>query len=329
MLDVLGLEGLGHHVRGRRERLLDVAAIDHMGLEEVPLVMDLGRPLFERLFGIDDRLEHLVLDLDRRGRGARRRARGRRHCREHVADVSSRLALGHQNGPVVVDRTDIAFAGDVGRKDDLNHSVDRLGLRDVDPFDHRPRMLREPHGPVEHVLHRHVVDERLLAERELEGFVLRRPGADPPRVVEAWNRAARKDASGLLDRVDDLHVAGATAEVAGESLGDLVARGGRVLLEEVLRFDDDAGRAESTLGCPGCCERKGERLSIVVGQTLEGDDLLAGEARRGGRARHPCLAVDDDRARSAVTLRLAAVLGGQEAEPVTQRVQESLVVAHF
>src|SRR2546422_7317459 len=59
----------------------------------------------------------------------------------------------------------------------------------------------------------------------------------------------------LFRSVEDLRVAGAAAEVAGQRLLDLVARRGRRLVEQRLRGEQDAGRAVTTLGRPELGER--------------------------------------------------------------------------
>ena len=57
-----------------------------------------------------------------------------------------------------------------------------------------------------------------------------------------------------LDRVDDLRVAGAPANVSGERLANL--HGGRLMHtgEEVVRGDDEAWRAETALNSAGLDE---------------------------------------------------------------------------
>src|SRR5581483_7179400 len=52
---------------------------------------------------------------------------------------------------------------------------------------------------------------------------------------------------GLLHGADDLIVAGAAAEVAGEPVADLVLVRVRVLLQQRLRRDDEARRADTAL----------------------------------------------------------------------------------
>src|SRR5690606_7147862 len=52
---------------------------------------------------------------------------------------------------------------------------------------------------------------------------------------------------GELDRFDDLRVAGATAEIAGNRFADLVIGRGGVLAEEGVGGDDHAGRAIAAL----------------------------------------------------------------------------------
>src|SRR5688572_16081621 len=52
---------------------------------------------------------------------------------------------------------------------------------------------------------------------------------------------------GVLDRVDDVLVAGATAEVAGDAVADLLFTRRRIVLKQVDRRDDHARRAVAAL----------------------------------------------------------------------------------
>ena len=66
---------------------------------------------------------------------------------------------------------------------------------------------------------------------------------------------AAKEATGQLDRVDDLDVARAAAEVAAERPSDLGPRRGGVRLEQLRGRHDHAGDAEAALDGPGQHER--------------------------------------------------------------------------
>ena len=117
--------------------------------------------------------------------------------------------------------------------------------------------------------------------------------------------------------VDDRAPAGAAAEVGGEGAVDGVDR--RAVLQ---RGDahDDPWRAEAALRRPA----RGERLRprVGVGQRVHGRDVTAGDPRHGRHARHPRLAVDEDRAAATLPLRAAAVLDRARAEAIAEDLEE-------
>src|SRR5690606_27488580 len=91
---------------------------------------------------------------------------------------------------------------------------------------------------------------------------------------------------GVLDRPDDVVVAGATAQVAFDGVADLVLGGWLLLLEEPDRRHDHPRRAVATLEpvtLPGALLDGVERT--VVGEALDGGDGspvgLDGEHRAG------------------------------------------------
>ena len=76
-----------------------------------------------------------------------------------------------------------------------------------------------------------------------------------------------------LDRVEDLHVAGAAAEVGAEVAGGVVAGQRRALLvDQRLGPHDDAGGAEAALQGAAGGERVGVAAALVLVEAFEGDD---------------------------------------------------------
>src|SRR5512145_127643 len=69
---------------------------------------------------------------------------------------------------------------------------------------------------------------------------------------------------GQLDGVEDLRVARAAAEVAGERLPHLVARGRRALVQQRLRGEEDARRAVAALGRAELGERLLEGVELAT-----------------------------------------------------------------
>ena len=122
------------------------------------------------------------------------------------------------------------------------------------------------------------------------------------------------------DRVEDLRVAGAAAEVAGELLADLVVPRARHALEQRRGRDDEARRAEAALHRPRLDERLLDAVQpVLAAQPLDRRHLVAVRLRRQDEARAHELAVEQHRARAALAL-LARVLRAGQPERVAQRV---------
>jgi hypothetical protein len=118
-----------------------------------------------------------------------------------------------------------------------------------------------------------------------------------------------------FDRLEDLVVAGAPAEIAGERFGDLIPRRLRVLVEQVLCGQEESGRAVTALRSAQIGERVLERMevSVAAGHPFDRGDL-ASVARRGDdEARENRLPVEEHGARAALP-QLATVLGAGEAQ---------------
>jgi hypothetical protein len=182
---------------------------------------------------------------------------------------------------------------------------------------------------MEHARDGHVVHVGLVAERQLGSLIAGGAGADPPAAVDLGERLAAPGRGHEPDRVDDLDVAGAAAEVAGEGLGDLLSRGVEVLGEQRLGLHHDAGRAEPALRRAGGDEARRPALALPGREALLGDDLLAGEPRCPLRAGHDRAALDHDRARAARALRRTAVLHGGHAAALAENLEETCALAHL
>ena len=126
----------------------------------------------------------------------------------------------------------------------------------------------------------------------------------------------------VLDRPNDVLVAGAAAEVALDAVAHLILGGVGVVPEEVDRLHDHAGRAVPALECVVVVEGllHGVQLAVPL-EALDGEHLgavgLDGQHRAGLHA-HP---VEVNGARPAVA-RVAADHRARLAEPFTQVLDE-------
>ena len=185
-------------------------------------------------------------------------------------------------------------------------------------------MVGEAKRAVEQPRGGHVADVRVVAERELVAAVARAARADASARVRLGQRLAAPCRGDELDRVDDLHVPRAAAEVAEQRVRDLVAGRVGVLLEQRLRLQHDAGRAVAALRRAGGDEAVGPHAPLLVRQPLLRHDVLSLDARRLLRAGDDRLPVDDHRAGAARALGRAAVLDRAEPELLAQHLEQAL-----
>src|SRR5437588_11108249 len=111
---------------------------------------------------------------------------------------------------------------------------------------------------------------------------------------------------GARDRVDDLGVARAAAQIARDGAADLLARGRRMVSEEGVRGHDHPGDAEAALNAALGHERLLQGVEpVAVTQTAHGGDPAPGRAGRQHETAAHRLAVQEDRAGPADSLAAA------------------------
>src|ERR1017187_8366578 len=125
---------------------------------------------------------------------------------------------------------------------------------------------------------------------------------------------------GLLDRVDDLLVARAAAEVAVDRLADLVPRRPRILEQERMRHEDHPGRAEAALDRAALHERPLQRVQRAVrrGHALDREHAVADYVLHALDADLQRRIVDQDGARAA----RARVLRAGQVEVLAEELDE-------
>src|SRR5262249_34947576 len=130
---------------------------------------------------------------------------------------------------------------------------------------------------------------------------------------------------GGLHRAHDLVVAGAAAEIAREAEADLALGRVRIVVEQRLRRDQEARRADAALECCEFQEFLLERMQLVsVGDALDCADVAA----LGLGAQHQAGADDatvERHGAGAAIAGAAALLAAGEAEAVAQHVEQGLV----
>ena len=331
VLDLLGGVDLLDDQIGFGEALLDVADADRDVLDDV-----VGRVVVQhrgagphRLVGIEHCRQRLVDDLDFRQRAPRdQRVFGcdRRHL---LADVAH-LAARHDR-LVVHEHAEVVDARHVGTGDDALDARHGLGFRRVDRDDAGVRVRAAQHGHVQHVRHHHVAGiferARHLARRIEPPHVGADEGAVGRFVLgeRARRSAAVIDVAGQFDRVENLLVAGAAADVAAEALLDLLAVRERIGAQRGGGGHDHAGDAVAALAGARLVERLLQHGQLArFAQAFHGLDRGALGFRHGNQAGLQQHAVDEHRAGAAFA-GAAAFLGAGVAEIVAQEVEQAQV----
>src|SRR5206468_1371622 len=139
----------------------------------------------------------------------------------------------------------------------------------------------------------------------------------------------RRSRSTLLgrhpDRLDDLVVTGAPAEIPEHPLPDLRLARVRIRVEERLGRHDLARGADAALKSAGVDERLLDGMeSLVLGEALDGRDRAAVREDRQRDAGADHLAVEKNGARAA-DADAAPFLGAREPEIVPEAVEERAV----
>ena len=145
------------------------------------------------------------------------------------------------------------------------------------------------------------------------------------RVPAGASLVAAQDRARPLHRLDDLVVAGAAAEVAGQRLAISASLGGRVGLEQRLRRHQDPRRAVAALRGAEVGEGALQRMELVAErETFDGLDRASLHLGGEDEAREHRPAVDQHRAGAALA-ELAAVLGAGEPALLAQDLEQGVV----
>lgn len=211
-----------------------------------------------------------------------------------------------------MDQSDPEITRDVGGGEDGDHSRYRPGGFGDDLHHIGAGVIGEAEGSVQHPVDRKVVDIAAVSEGEADPFVLGAFLSDATGEDRIRNRCSR---SQQLDRLDDLDVSGATAQVGPETALD----GGPIeiaplLVEERFSADHDPWGAEATLQRSGGSKGAGQPIPLGLFKTLQGRHLPTSHLLHRKLTRDGRLAVEQDRAATALTRRSAAVLGRGDAK---------------
>jgi len=215
-------------------------------------------------------------------------------------------------------------AGDVRRRQDADHAGQGLGLLRMDGQHPCTGVLAADGAAVEHPVQIDVI--RVLAGAG--DLFLHVYPVDPAAYLPV-HRCLRQLAlpeafCRQQDPVDDLHIAGAAADVVADSKGRLLPAGIRVRVQQRLGGDHHAGDAEAALNGPRLAKGPCVDLLFPIGKTLHRDDGLSLQFIRLGDTGLGGLTVNEHCAGAAGALA-ASVLHRGQAQLVSQEPQQLLI----
>src|SRR6185312_10422015 len=170
-------------------------------------------------------------------------------------------------------------------------------------------------------------DRRLSPDRRSSGYSRRcYARASACSRVCSWRDALLAERHGEFYCLDDLHVAGATADIAAERLQDLLIARIGVSPQQSGRGHDESGRAVAALRAELLVEAAlhGGELPFVA-ERFDGIDALALDGRCERQAGERRFVVDQDRAGAAFAA-VAAGLGAGEADLFAQVIEQQNIV---
>jgi hypothetical protein len=130
-----------------------------------------------------------------------------------------------------------------------------------------------------------------------------------------------------VDRVDDLLVASAAAEVAGKSLANLVVGRIRDAVKEVMRGHDEPWRTEATLDGSGLDERRLDEIKdVIVRESFDRGDLTTLGLSGEHKARAHEHTVEVDGAGTALTL-LTRVLRTRKPKVLAEQKEQAFFLS--
>ena len=327
------------------EPLLDVAERERDLLVDVPLVsvfVDTRLRVRKAFFRLGEGSERLVLHRDQIERVGRGQLVARDDERDRIADETDGVRT--ERVLVLADRQDAVGDGQIAARENEMDARVRLGARRV----HRPD-ARVGHGAAQQFGMHHPREDEIVREDCLAGDLgaavdAATREADDPRlavgvhgftallgrafrlvVVRRFSVVFDPDRRGRLHRFDDLLIAGAPADVAGERLANLIGARIGIPLQERLGRDEQARRAVAALRRPEVGEGLLQRVQApVITEALDGHDV-AGVAfereEQAGQRRRP---IHQHRAGAAFA-ELAAVLRARQIQILAQDLEQRLV----
>ena len=239
------------------------------------------------------------------------------HQHDGVTHAAGDIALGDHDVPVLDKVADLVDRHVLGAQD-AHHTGQGLGLGGVDGEHAGARILGAHGAGVGQARLIELVDvvgvfalaEHLLAHVDAEGALAHAVVVAALQVLINLLFAA-EHRCGQRDALDNLFVAGATADVAADGVLDLLLGRLGIFCDQRCTRHDHAGDAKAALHGAHGAKGVHKGLAHVLGQALDGHDVAAGGKRGGQHARLDSRTVHMDGAGAAGALG-AAILGGMD-----------------
>ena len=144
-------------------------------------------------------------------------------------------------------------------------------------------------------------------------------------MVYSFNRSSRSSSCRFQNRLDDLHITRAAAEISTDGLPHLSLSGMRVAVQEGLGGQNHSWDAKATLNSAAL--NKGFLQTIqfpILSKTFDGRDLFSLSLHSENQAGEKRLAIKQYRATAAVS-QIAALLRARKAEVLREHLDQSAV----
>ena len=320
-------EVLGQHMLRFGDGLCRVTPLDVLVGQQVPGPVDQGSVWQHGLPGTADHGQLLIVHFHQ-GLGLGQDLRClRRHQADGVTQVMGDIPHGDHGVPVFHQMAHLVLPGYVLRRKDPHHTGQGPGLLRVDGQHPGPGVLGPDGAAVDHAVQIDVVGIDASAGDLLLHVHPGHPLPQGPISGSRRHLALAEQLGGQQNRINDLHIAGAAADIVSDGVGRLLPGGIGIHIQQSLGAHHHTGDAEAALNRPRHAEGVGIDLLFKIGQPLHRDDGLAlqliglGDACLGG------LTVDQHCAGAAGALA-AAVLYTGEMQGIPQVAEQLLVVFH-
>ena len=303
------------------------APLDVLVRHEVAVGMHQRRARHHGLLGALDGREYLVGHFHELFRLFENLRRLGGDDADGVAQVVGHAAHGNHGVPVLFEVSHLVLPGNVRGGEHAHHARQGFGLLGVDGVDDGAGIGRADGGGIDHAVQIDVVGVLAVAQ-DLFPHVQPVDGlAQRPVGIQGRNLALALELCGQTHGFDDLHIAGAAADVVLDGGGALCLGGIVIDIQKRLGAHDHARDAEAALHRARRAEGVGIELLFKVGKPLHGEDVLAFQLVGLLDAGAHGLALQQHRTRAAGTLATAVLHGGQ-AHLIPEKPDELLIFLH-